>query len=62
MGSWVNPRAGLDHVKKRKFFELLTSVVQLVASSYTDYAIPAPICITVFYIIYSMLILSAWIF
>jgi hypothetical protein len=39
-------RTGLDHLEKRKFFtlpglELDLSVVQVVASRYTDYAIPA---------------------
>jgi hypothetical protein len=43
---WVDPRAGLDAVKKRKFLTLLglnpdPSLVQPVASRYTDYAIPA---------------------
>jgi hypothetical protein len=43
----VGPRAGLDEVEKRNFLtlqglELDPSVVQLVASRYTDYAIPAP--------------------
>jgi hypothetical protein len=42
----VDLRAGLDDVEKRKFFTLTglehrLSVVQLVASRYTDYAIPA---------------------
>jgi hypothetical protein len=42
----VYPRAGLDDVEKRKFLilpglELRPSVVQPVASSYTDCAIPA---------------------
>jgi hypothetical protein len=43
----VDPRAGLDELEKRKFLSLPglepdTSVVQLVASRYTDYTIPAP--------------------
>jgi hypothetical protein len=42
----VGPRAGLDDMGKRKFLtlsglELEPSVVQPVASRYTDYAIPA---------------------
>jgi hypothetical protein len=42
----MDPRAGLDDVKKRKFLtlpglELRPSVVQPVASRYTDWAIPA---------------------
>jgi hypothetical protein len=45
IGGWVGPRASLD-VEKRKFLtlpglELDPSVVQPVASRYTDYAIPA---------------------
>jgi hypothetical protein len=41
----MDPRAGLDDLGKRKFLtlpglELDPSVVQPVASSYTDYAIP----------------------
>jgi hypothetical protein len=41
IGGWVGLRAGLDNVEKRIFFtlqglELRPSVVQLVASSYTD--------------------------
>jgi hypothetical protein len=47
IGGWVGPRAGLDDVEKRRFLslpglELRPSVVQPVASRYTDYAIPAP--------------------
>jgi hypothetical protein len=44
----VGPRAGLDDLEKRKFLTLPglelrpLSVVQPVASRYTDYAIPAP--------------------
>jgi hypothetical protein len=42
----MDPRSGLDDVEKRKFstlpgLELRLSVVQLVASRYTEYAIPA---------------------
>jgi hypothetical protein len=42
MGGWVDPRAGLDDMEKRKFFTLLglelslPLVVQPVASRYTD--------------------------
>jgi hypothetical protein len=44
IGGWVDPRAGLDDVEKRKFLtlpglELRTSVFQPVASRYTDYAL-----------------------
>jgi hypothetical protein len=44
---WVGPRAGLEDMEKRKFLillglELLPSVLQPVASRYTDYAILAP--------------------
>jgi hypothetical protein len=46
IGSWVDPRADLDDVEKRKFLTQPglsdLSVVQAVASRYTDYAIPAP--------------------
>jgi hypothetical protein len=47
IGGWVNPRAGVDDVQKRKFLNL--PVVQPVVSRYTDCAIPAPqlICIRV---------------
>jgi hypothetical protein len=45
IGGWVDPRAGLDDMEKWKFLtlpglELNTSVVQPVASRYTDCAIP----------------------
>jgi hypothetical protein len=45
IGGWVGPRAGLDDVEKRNFLPLRDSnsdpsVVQLVASRYTDHAIP----------------------
>jgi hypothetical protein len=41
IGGWVDPRAGLDDVEKRKFLtlpelKLNSSVVQPVASRYTD--------------------------
>jgi hypothetical protein len=47
IGCWVDLRAGLDDLEKRKFLTLRDSnsdpsVVQPVASRYTDYAIPAP--------------------
>jgi hypothetical protein len=47
IGSWVDPRAGLDDMEKWKFFTLpglelpLPLVVQPVASRYTDWAITA---------------------
>jgi hypothetical protein len=46
IGGWVDLRAGLDDLEKRKFFtlpglELRPLVDQPVASRYTDYAIPA---------------------
>jgi hypothetical protein len=47
IGAWVDPRAGLEDVEYRKFFlhrdsKFDPSVVQPVASRYTDYAIPTP--------------------
>jgi hypothetical protein len=42
MGGWVGPRTGLDDVEKRDSNSDL-SVVQPVASRYTDYAIPASV-------------------
>jgi hypothetical protein len=48
IGGWLAPRAGLDDVEKRKFLTLdgtqtpTSLVVQPIASSYTDCAIPAP--------------------
>jgi hypothetical protein len=47
MGGWVGPGAGLDDVEKRKFLTLLglqldPSVIQPIASRYTDYTIMAP--------------------
>jgi hypothetical protein len=42
IGGWVDPRAGLDDMDKRKFFDLTETrtpalpVVQPVASRYTD--------------------------
>jgi hypothetical protein len=44
----VDPRGGLDDVEKRKYFnlqglDLRPSVVQPIASRYTDYAIPVHI-------------------
>jgi hypothetical protein len=52
----VDPRTGLDDVEKRKFFilpglELNPSVVQPVASHYTDYAIPVPTQLSVQHLI-----------
>jgi hypothetical protein len=45
IGGWVDPRAGLDDVEKRKFLTYRDSnsdpsVVQPVSSRYTDYASP----------------------
>jgi hypothetical protein len=47
MGGWVDLRASLDDVEKRKFLTLTDwnsdpMVVQAVASRYTDCGIPAP--------------------
>jgi hypothetical protein len=47
IGGWVGPRAGPDDVEKRNSWTYRgsnsdPSVVQVVASRYTDYAIPAP--------------------
>jgi hypothetical protein len=42
----VDPKAGLDDLEKRKFLTL-PSVVQPVASRYTDYAIPALLIIII---------------
>jgi hypothetical protein len=49
----VDPRAGVDDVEKRKIFPLMEleldpSVVQPVASRYTDYANSAPVIIFFF--------------
>jgi hypothetical protein len=48
IGVWVDPRAGLDDVEKRKFLtlpglKLDPSVVQPVVCRYTAYTIPAPL-------------------
>jgi hypothetical protein len=42
IGGWVDLRAGLDDLEKRKFLTLPGLELQPVASCYTDYAIPAP--------------------
>jgi hypothetical protein len=47
IGGWVDPRAGLDDLEKRIFLVIPglnsdSSVVQPVASRYTDYTTPAP--------------------
>jgi hypothetical protein len=49
----VGTSAGLDDVEKRKYLalpvlEIRTSAVQLIASRYTDYSIPAPLDIMEF--------------
>jgi hypothetical protein len=46
IGGWVDPRASVDDAEKRNFLtlpvlELRSSVVQPLASRYTDSAIPA---------------------
>jgi hypothetical protein len=48
IGDWVNPRTDLDYVEKEisslyQDWKSDLSVVQFVASRYTDYAIPADI-------------------
>jgi hypothetical protein len=48
IGGWVDPRVGLDDLEKRKFWPYRESnsdrsVVQPVASRYTDCGIPAPV-------------------
>jgi hypothetical protein len=49
IGGWVDPRVGLDDMEKWKFFTLPglelppSLIVQPVSSSYTDWAIPAPV-------------------
>jgi hypothetical protein len=48
IGGWVDPRADLDDLEKRKFvtlpgLELDFLVVRPAASCYTDYATPAPV-------------------
>jgi hypothetical protein len=48
IGGWLDPRAGLDDVEKRKFLTLPglnsdPSVVQPIANRHTDCAIPAPV-------------------
>jgi hypothetical protein len=53
LGSWVGPRVGMDDVEKGKFLtlrglELCPSVVQPVAISYTDWAIPDPTLSTIY--------------
>jgi hypothetical protein len=47
IGGWVGPRAGLDDMERRQFLTLPghnsePSVVEPVASRYTDCVIPAP--------------------
>jgi hypothetical protein len=39
---WVDPKAGLDKVEKRKLFALPGLEVQPLASRYTTHTIPAP--------------------
>jgi hypothetical protein len=50
IGGWVDPRAGLDDLEKRKFLtlqglKLWPLSLPAIASCYTDYATPAPIYI-----------------
>jgi hypothetical protein len=47
-GGWVDSREGLNAVEKRKIpapSGSRTQIVQLVASNYTDWAIPVPIIV-----------------
>jgi hypothetical protein len=65
IGGWVDPRAGLDEVEKRKFLYSNSepSIVQPVASRYTDCAIPAPNikqCIIIIIIIIIIIYCKIW--
>jgi hypothetical protein len=42
IGGWVDPRAGLVDLERRKFLILPGLELQPVASRYTEYANPAP--------------------